>query len=147
MAAPAIGAHQEGFKGFAKGAAAGIAGAVLLPVTGVAVGTAQLVRGAVNTPDAIKQAKEGRVWDEEGRRWIEPPGLALVAEDEGTRAARAEWQRAQRRARGEPEGDDFYALLGVERDASPEEIKRQYYILARRCVGPPLLLLPSRRLL
>lgn len=44
VAAPAIGASQEGFKGFAKGAAAGVAGAVLLPVTGVVVGAVQ-VRG------------------------------------------------------------------------------------------------------
>jgi hypothetical protein len=42
----------------------GIAGAVLLPVTGVAVGTAQLVRGAVNTPEALKQASQGKHWDE-----------------------------------------------------------------------------------
>lgn len=27
---------------------------------------------------------------------------------------------------------DFYALLGVERTATGEEIKRQYYILARK---------------
>lgn len=31
-------------------------------------------------------------------------------------------------------GDDFYSLLDVPRDASPELIKKQYYILARRWV-------------
>ena len=42
IAAPAIGASQEGVKGFCKGAAAGVAGAVLLPVTGVVVGAVQV---------------------------------------------------------------------------------------------------------
>ena len=29
-------------------------------------------------------------------------------------------------------GDDYYALLQVPRDASPDQIKKQYYILARK---------------
>ena len=28
-------------------------------------------------------------------------------------------------------GDDFYELLGVPRDASPEQVKKQYYLRAR----------------
>jgi len=32
-----------------------LAGAVLLPVAGVAVGAAQIVRGVANTPNAIHQ--------------------------------------------------------------------------------------------
>ena len=56
---------------------AGIAGAVLLPVTGVAVGAAQLVRGAVNTPEALKQASQGKHWDEVGCWSIERPGRSL----------------------------------------------------------------------
>ena len=68
LAAPAIGAHQEGFVGFAKGAAAGIASAVLLPVVGVGIGTAQVVRGLVNTPEALRESARGKHWDEVGAR-------------------------------------------------------------------------------
>jgi len=35
----------------------GLIGAVVLPVVGVGVGAAQIVRGVANTPSAIKQAR------------------------------------------------------------------------------------------
>ena len=36
---------------------AGLIGAVVLPVVGVGVGAAQIVRGVANTPSAIKQVR------------------------------------------------------------------------------------------
>ncbi len=42
----------------------GIVGAVVLPVTGVSVGAVQVVRGIINTPEAISQATQGKLWDE-----------------------------------------------------------------------------------
>lgn len=47
---------------------AGLAGAVVLPVTGVAVGTAQIVRGIANTPEAIRETQHGKQWDQ-----VSPP--------------------------------------------------------------------------
>lgn len=43
---------------------AGVAGAVLLPVAGLGVGVAQVVRGAVNTPEAVRELNKGRFWDQ-----------------------------------------------------------------------------------
>lgn len=132
VAAPAIGAVQEGGLGFAKGLGAGLAGAVLLPVAGVAVGATQIVRGVANTPNALQQERQGKHWDMQTREWIENPGVALLIDDEVTQAARMRWNGAQRAgSRLSPE-DDYYALLNVPRDATPEHIKKQYYLLARR---------------
>lgn len=42
----------------------GVAGAVILPVAGLGVGVAQVIRGAANTPEAIKESRQGRYWDQ-----------------------------------------------------------------------------------
>jgi hypothetical protein len=42
---------------------AGIAGAVILPVTGLSVGVVQACRGAINQPEAIAAASQGKIWD------------------------------------------------------------------------------------
>lgn len=80
VAAPVIGAQQEGLKGFAMGVGAGacvaaswylqwcvfssgVVGAVVLPVTGAATGVAQVVRGIANQNEAAKAESEGKVWN------------------------------------------------------------------------------------
>eukprot|EP00964_Phaeocystis_antarctica_P089159 scaffold56810_cov48-Phaeocystis_antarctica.AAC.1 len=70
VAAPVMGAREEGVKGFVKGVGMGVAGAIALPVAGTILGCVQVTRGALNTPDAIKQRKAGKVWDEDTRQWV-----------------------------------------------------------------------------
>lgn len=65
VAAPIMGAREDGVKGFVKGVAMGVAGAVALPVAATVVGCVQVTRGALNTPDAIVQRRAGKVWDED----------------------------------------------------------------------------------
>jgi curved DNA-binding protein CbpA len=124
IAAPAVGASQEGFVGFAKGAAAGIAGAVILPATGIAVGIAQVGRGIANTPQAVRERAKGRHWDRQQRQWVDNPGSALAVDD----GAAAHLRRPPANA----DDVDYYALLGVPQDATSEQIKRAYYLAARR---------------
>lgn len=72
---------------------------------------------------------------QEQRTWVEQPQHALTPYDAAAASsAAAHWQRL-----GLPplqssstQQLNYYALLEVPRDASPEQVKRQYYQLARR---------------
>ena len=128
FAAPVIGATQEGAVGFAKGLAAGVLGVVVLPVAGVAIGCTQMVRGVINTPEAIVYASKGKMWDEEKREWVEKPDGAIVTA-ESQQESQRKVNAVFRKAKGEV---DFYELLELQQDASPEQIKRQYCILAKK---------------
>lgn len=123
FAAPIVGATREGVAGFAKGLASGVVGAVVLPVTGVGVGAVQLVRGIMNQPEALVQQAQGKLWDEERREWVDKH--AIVAME----PPKAKANKGHKRPSG---GDDYYALLQVPRDATPDQIKKQYYMLARK---------------
>lgn len=132
FAAPVVGAYTDGFKGFGQGVCAGVAGAVLLPVAGLGVGVAQVVRGAVNTPEAVRQLNKGRYWDQDHREWIDRPTLAMVMDDKAFDPLRDRWQQDRRDAGAFGEVIDYYGLLGVPKTAPTDQIKKQYYILARK---------------
>ena len=125
VAAPAIGAAQEGISGFAKGAAAGLAGAIVLPATGVAVGLTQVGRGILNTPEAVRERSKGKQWDKKYRKWIKDPGNAVVVRDEPAEGGRSNHKSMLGKG-------NYYELLGVRQSASSDEIKRAYYLSARK---------------
>ncbi|GFR42214.1 hypothetical protein Agub_g3105 [Astrephomene gubernaculifera] len=126
VAAPIVGAHREGVTGFAKGLATGVVGAVVLPVTGVSVGAVQMVRGVINTPEAVSQSYGGKVWDEERREWVDKDMIVPI---EATKGRGSKGGAGGSRPGA---GEDYYAILQVPRDASADQIKKQYYLLARK---------------
>ena len=73
-------------QGFAKGLGAGVIGCVVFPIWGTAVGATQIVRGAINTPEAISEERAGKQWDAKKREWIEY-NLPLDAENIEVRVA------------------------------------------------------------
>ena len=149
IAAPVVGARSEGWSGFAKGLGAGLAAAVALPVAGAAVGITQIARGAYNTPEAIMEANAGKRWDSHRRVWVaedlvqESLKLSECSDDDILEKAR---ERAK--ARGEAPGlegalgggssggdvasTEYYDALEVTPAATAGEIKRAYYLLARK---------------
>jgi hypothetical protein len=43
---------------------AGVIGAAVMPVVGVGVGVVQIVRGVINTGEAIRQSSNNKIWDD-----------------------------------------------------------------------------------
>ena len=157
VSAPIMGARADGAKGFAKGLGLGLASAVVLPVVGGAVAATQVVRGAVNTPEAVQSASRGKRYDSRTRRWVaedlERDGAWLGtttdeaifaraearAEARGTKAGigglldEASRVGADESGRGRPAETEYYDCLEVAPSATSGEIRRQYYVLARKC--------------
>ncbi|KAL6754017.1 molecular chaperone [Haematococcus lacustris] len=125
VAGPVVGAHKEGWVGLGKGLAAGVVGAVVLPVTGAAVGVMQMGRGVVNQVEAINETSKGKIWDQGRREWVDKPDGTLITSDAAAASTRALFKKPA-------PGVDYYKLLQVAPDASPEQIKKAYYIMARK---------------
>ena len=65
--------------------------------------------------------------------WVDQPGSALALDDgDACAGARAAWRAAGNGGGGGGGEESYYDLLGVPRDATPDQIKRAYYLLARR---------------
>merc|ERR1719230_1669588 len=71
VTAPVVGAQQEGFGGFCSGLAQGMVGAVGLTMGGMAAGVTQMTRGVINTPEAVMQVQQGKIWDPELGKWVD----------------------------------------------------------------------------
>ena len=137
VAAPALGAATDGASGFAKGLAAGLAGAVALPLAGAGVAIAQVVRGAAAAPEAARAEASGFVWDRRSRLWVDPSNLPVALSSGSGSSAGAAASAAATAAKTlrltNPSEEDLYAVLGLSsRSASPDEIRKAYFAVARR---------------
>ncbi|KAI2508257.1 hypothetical protein MHU86_6186 [Fragilaria crotonensis] len=150
----AIGARQAGILGGAVGVlggtVVGVVHAANVAAGGVVHGVSQIVRGAVNTPDAIIAPRQGKWWNENEGAWIatnlkddeqwlstQPPD-----NDDILGSVRAAFLKSPEGDGEEEKGEEplapqvkdtyYYDLLGVPTNVNESTVKRQYYILARR---------------
>ncbi|CAK0870906.1 unnamed protein product [Prorocentrum cordatum] len=105
--APLEAAHADGLGEALWCLGEGLAGAVLLPCGGLAVGLSQCARGVANTPEAVVQSLRGLAWCSKQRAWAPPAGYSLP---EDRRARRADDRAAPPRgppapAAGRPDRD------------------------------------------
>jgi len=146
---PVLGAREGGVAGFGKGLMAGAVAGLALPVAGVATGVYQIGRGVFNTPEAIMEARDGKEWDSKKREWYtyslqEESGRILnQTEEEYVKEHSGKGDSAGEKA---PNGESaepvqakrsvkdttYYDLLGVETNATPGQIKKGYYVKARK---------------
>jgi curved DNA-binding protein CbpA len=134
--------------GFGKGVGVGILSAAALAVGGVVSGAAQIGRGIINEPGARIAVSEGKIWDEERRIWIdydlkqEARTLDVSLEDyiEQLKAqgetvmtkADISDRKKPGRLRRTVKDTELYDTLGVQTTATPEEIKKAYYTMAKK---------------
>lgn len=112
--------------------------------TGAVQGVTQVVRGAVNTPDAIIEPHRGKWWNDMEGKWIltnlddETKAMLDIPEDDDDILG-----DANKEAEGSTKPPDalpastvvdmtYYESLEINADAEQAKIKRQYYLLARK---------------
>jgi len=139
VAQPYLGAKHDGAKGFVKGIGAGVATCAASTVTGTVIGTGQIVRGVVNTPNAVVQKARGQVWSSENRKWERdwyslPEEAAEVFSGNGTKetdevedTGATGSSSSSRRPKRKVADTTLYEVLGVPPEANEAEIRRAFY--------------------
>jgi len=139
VAFPVAGAREDGLSGFGLGCVKGVGAGVAAAVAGVSLGVYQVGRGAYNTPEALRQAQLGQRWDKELGAWVDDctdlRAEALVAGEESEEEEEDDEDEVNDIAERGPRrvaDSAYYDVIGVATDATPSEIKKQYYKAALR---------------
>jgi uncharacterized protein with PIN domain len=113
-------------------------------IAGAVSGVSQMVRGIVNTPEAIMAPRQGKWWNELEGRWtktdlpIDFKETCMDApEDDADLLGDVTKEVEASAALGAGESGEvketyYYDVLEVGSSAEPSAIKRRYYVLARK---------------
>ena len=143
----AAGYKQAGILGSAvglvSGAVAGVVGGVASATGGVVKGAAQIIRGVASVPQSIIAPSHGKWWNDIDGKWVETnlkneaDIISKVPNDDSDILGEKSSETVDTKTEDfqDPKVKDpfYYEVLGVATDSDQAKIKRQYYLLARKC--------------
>lgn len=123
LAMPVAGFRQGGLSGLVAGGLAGTLYGAVFAVMGIVNGAYQMARGAWETPNALRAAQQGMVWDFNLEKW----NMYFIEDELEELASLSRFHDMSRLVKD----TTYYNVIGVEITADAKEIKRAYYRKAR----------------
>jgi hypothetical protein len=118
---------------------AGLTGLVVLPLVGAITGSYQIIKGIINTPDAISSKSDGKIWDSNNGIWLyynlKEDFKKIMEESEDDFLEKLEnknYIQTEIVNNGIVKEDDYYKLLEVPTNATQQQIKKGYHVLAMK---------------
>lgn len=129
--------------GLGVGIVGGVVGAATSAAGGLVKGTAQVARGVISVPNSIIAPRTGKYWNDVEGKWVktnlheEETQMTIIPDDDndiiGTQKADMSVDMATDEFSDANVKDTlYYETLGVSTEADQSNIKRQYYLLARK---------------
>lgn len=130
---PLYGTINEGCSGFIRGVGAGLLTGFGLPITGIFLGGLQFCKGIINTPKAFYYYYNGKIWDDEKKKWI----LYNLNQETLDFLKKKEIDFFEKKnlyeynyIKNTSDNKEFYRILQLDINCSQKEIKESYRKLA-----------------